>query len=113
MQEIADDCGMSAANLYRYFEGKLAIAVEVARTEQTTQLHKCDEAVLAAPADVASRLIALFHAIIDTSRRQMKQTPLLFQLSLDVSRETPSLRRNLLDEIEARTVAPAISLSAV
>ena len=35
MQEIADDCHMSVANLYRYFDGKLAIGAAVSAAEQT------------------------------------------------------------------------------
>lgn len=105
MQEIADDCGMSAANLYRYFDGKLALAVVVAAAEQAAQLRKCDEAVHAARAEVAARLIALFHALIDTSRSQMKQAPLLFELSLNVARETPELRERFLTAVETRIVA--------
>ena len=102
MQEIADDCGMSAANLYRYFDGKLALAVVVAAAEQAAQLRKCDEAVHAARADAAARLIALFHALIDTSRSQMKEAPLMFELSLNVARETPELRERFLTAVEAR-----------
>jgi len=102
MQEIADDCGMSAANLYRYFDGKPALAVAVAAAEQAAQLRKCDEAVQAAGAELAARLIALFHALIDTSRSQMKQAPLLFELGLNVARETPELRERFLTAVETR-----------
>ena len=102
MQELADDCGMSAANLYRYFEGKPAIAAAVARAEQEVQLRECDEAVRTARDDATHRLIALFQTIIDSSRHRMKHEPLLFTLALEVARETPAHRGRLLSEIEAR-----------
>ena len=105
MQEIADDCGMSPANLYRYFDGKPAIAGAVALAEQKAQLAECDEAVQAARQNVTDRVIVLFHTIIDSSRRRMKQKPLLFALALEVARETPAHRRRLLDEIESRIIA--------
>ena len=105
MQEVAADCGMSVANLYRYYPGKLAIAAAVVAAEQSAQFVACDQAVRSAGDDVTGRLIALFHAIIDSSRRRLQQTPLLFELGLTVARATPSLRRRYLDEVEARIVA--------
>jgi AcrR family transcriptional regulator len=102
MQEIADDCRMSPANLYRYFEGKPAIAAAVALAEQKMQLAECDEAVRTARDNVTDRLIALFQTIIDSSRHRMRHKPLLFDLALQVARETPALRRDFLNEIEAR-----------
>ena len=34
MLEIAEDCRMSVANLYRYYDGKLALGAAVAAAEQ-------------------------------------------------------------------------------
>ena len=93
---------MSAANLYRFYDGKLAIGVAVANAEQAALLTACDQAVGSAGPDVSAQLIALFHANIDTTHRKMKQTPLLFDLGLTVAREKKELRRQFLDEIEAR-----------
>jgi AcrR family transcriptional regulator len=105
MQEIAADCGMSAANLYRYYDGKLAIGLAVARAEQATLFATCDRVVAAAGAGGPARLVALFHALIDGSRHQIKSARPLFELSLIVSRERPEYRRQYLQEIETRIVA--------
>ena len=105
MQEIATDCGMSAANLYRYYDGKLAIGVAVARAEQAALFATCDRAVAAAGAGGPARLVALFHALIDGSRHQLKSAQPLFELSLIVSRARPEFRRQFLQEIETRIVA--------
>lgn len=105
MQEIAADCGMSAANLYRYYDGKLAIGLAVARAEQATLFTACDQAVAGAGAGGPARLVALFHALIDGSRHQLKSARALFELSLVVSRERPEFRRQFLQEIETRIVA--------
>ena len=102
MQEIARACGMSAANLYRFYDGKLAIGAAVAAADQSGLLLACDQAVNAAGPDIADRLIALFHATIDGTRRKMKRTPLLFELGLTVVREKQELRRQFLREIESR-----------
>jgi len=102
MQEIANASGMSAANLYRFYDGKLAIGTAVASAEQTALLAACDRAVAAAGPAVADRLIALFHATIDLSRRNLKREPRLFELSLNVARENQQLRQDFLNAIEAR-----------
>jgi AcrR family transcriptional regulator len=105
MQDIARTSGMSAANLYRFYESKLAIGCAVAVAERTTLLAVCDAAVATAGPRVSDRLIALFRANIDTVRRKMKRTPMLFELDLAVAREHQKLRRELLDLIETRIVA--------
>lgn len=105
MIEIAGACHMSAANLYRFYSGKLAIAAAVAAADQLAQLAVCDQAVRAARANAAGRLVALLLKNIDATRRRIKQTPLLFELSLRVARERPDLRRQFLDAIETRIIA--------
>jgi AcrR family transcriptional regulator len=105
MQEIAADCGMSAANLYRYYDGKLAIGLAVARAEQATLFATCERAVATAGTGGPARLVALLHALIDGSRHQLKSTRSLFELNLIVSRERPEFRRQYLQEIETRIVA--------
>ena len=102
MQEIAAACGMSAANLYRFYDGKIAIGGAVAAAGQAELFAACDAAVAAAPDDVTARLIALFHALIDSHQRRLKQHPLLFELGLIVAREIPGTRRAFLDEVERR-----------
>ncbi len=105
MQDIARASGMSAANLYRFYESKLAIGCAVVVAERASLLAACDAAVATAGPDVADRLIALFHTNIDTVRRKMKRMPMLFELDLAVAREQQKLRGELLDLIEARIVA--------
>lgn len=105
MQEIATACDMSAANLYRFYKGKLAIGVAVARQEQAAVLAICDHAVIAARPETSERLIALFQANIEGNRRTMKKTPLLFELDMIVAREEQELRRGFLREMEKRILA--------
>jgi AcrR family transcriptional regulator len=102
MQEIAGACDMSAANLYRFYEGKLAIGLAVAAQEQAALLTTCDHEISAAGSEPSKRLIALFHANIDATRRKMKRAPLLFELDMIVAREEPELRRQFLRETEHR-----------
>ncbi len=105
MQEIASACDMSAANLYRFYDGKLAIGAAVATAEQSVLLAACDQAIAAAGPDVADRLVALFQANIDATQRKIKRSPLLFELALTVAREKPEVRRQFLRAVEARIIA--------
>lgn len=105
MKEIAGDCGMSVANLYRYYEGKLALGAAVAAAEQAALFAACDRAVATVGGDRTAKLIALFEALIDSTRRQIKSTPLLFDLGMAVAREQPEHRQRFLQEAEARIAA--------
>lgn len=102
MQEIAEACDMSAANLYRYYEGKLAIGAAVATGERQALFADCDRAVAAAPDVPVAKLIALFHALVDGTRRQIRSTPLLFELGMTVARARPEIRQRILRETEIR-----------
>ena len=99
MQEIAEDCGMSAANIYRFYENKQAIAAVVVEADLARLYEACRQAVETAGPHLVAQLTALFEAIIDTTRRQIKQTPLLFELSMAVTREMPALRLQVLAEV--------------
>jgi len=105
MQEIAEACGMSAANLYRFYEGKLAIGVAVVSRDQAAAFLTYDAVIQGAGEDTADQLIALVRAIIDTTRRKMKKAPLLFELDMMMTREEPALRRRYLDEAERRILS--------
>lgn len=96
---------MSAANIYRYYDGKLSLGVAVAAGEQSALFAKCDLAVERAQHDCITGLTALFHAMIDANRRQIKQAPRLFELNLIVTREMPDFRREFLSQVEQRIAA--------
>jgi AcrR family transcriptional regulator len=105
MQEIATDCHMSVANLYRYYEGKLGLGAAVAAAEQAALFAACDRAVASGSGDWTARLVRFFQALIDETHRQIKSTPLLFELEMTVARERPEHRQRFLRETEARIVA--------
>ncbi len=104
MQDIARAGGMSAANLYRFYDGKHAIGAAVATAEQRELLAGCDRAIAAAPGGTMEKMTALFLALIDGTRRQIRTTPLLFDLSVTVARRHPGVRQRLLVETEARII---------
>ena len=105
MREIAADCGMSAANLYRFHPGKLAIASAVVERERRLMFAACDEAIASAPSAAAPRLSAFFLGIVEHTLYQITEEPLLFELGMIVTRETPAARTNFLEEIRLRITA--------
>lgn len=105
MREIAADCGMSAANLYRFHPGKLAIAQAVMEREHRVLFAACDEAISRAPRSAVPRLSALFLTIIDHTRHQIAEEPLLFELGMIVTRETRDARTFFLNEVRNRITA--------
>ncbi len=111
MKEIAEDCGMSVANLYRYHDGKLAIGAAVAAAEQAALFAECDRAVAAGPVDLVAKLVILFHALIDGTHRQIRSTPLLFELGMAVARAQPAHHQRILQETEVR-IAGILGTSA-
>lgn len=111
MQEIAAASQMSAANLYRYHEGKLAIAAAVVTVEQNAAFETCDQAVKLAGSDMTARLIALFQCNIDLTRRKIQRARLLCELSMITARERPELREELLGEFERRIAAILLQVS--
>ncbi len=115
MREIADDCSMSPANLYRFYPGKLAIATAVVEDGRNALFRACDDAIAAALPNPVARLSALFLTLIDQTRRQIVEEPLLFELGLIVSREAPASRLSLLEQSRTRilsTLSEARPLSA-
>jgi len=107
MQEIAADCGMSAANLYRYYEGKLNIGEAVLRRELAKVHAACDTALSDAGPEFAPQLVAFFHAIIDTARKQQRQSPLLSELFITVVRIQPRVRIEFVAALKQKITALA------
>ncbi|MBW8781824.1 MAG: TetR/AcrR family transcriptional regulator [Verrucomicrobia bacterium] len=102
MQEIAGDCDMSAANLYRYYEGKLQIGAAVLTGELNKVHDACDAALASADKTLRARLGAFFHAIIDTTRKQQRVSPLLSDLFLIVVKEQPRVRVRFVAELKRK-----------
>lgn len=87
MVEIAKDCRMSAANLYRYFESKEKIGVEIA-LKCLRHKEKMGEAVLErAGLSASERLTTFFLEILRYTHDLCANDPHLFELVAFISRE--------------------------
>lgn len=100
MAEIATDVGMSAANLYRYFENKHDIAAACASrcmAERTVQLR---EAVRQPGLSAAERLLAFVTGTLQYTREQTQDSPRINELVATIA----SQRQDLVHEkIRAQT----------
>jgi len=80
MAEIAGDCGMCAANLYRYFDNKLDIGAHLA-SQCLAQLVALQNEVVARKQTAASeRLRELVFATLRHTHDQWLETPLVNEL---------------------------------
>ncbi len=80
MAEIAGDCGMSAANLYRYFDNKLDIGTHLARDYLEQRLAQQREAAETPGLSHAQRLRAVVFALFAYTHDQWTCTPLINEL---------------------------------
>lgn len=91
MAEIAKDCRMSAANLYRYFENKEKIGVEIALKCLHNKEKVGREAVQREGLTASERLEVFFFEILHYTSKLCADDPLLFELVDFISEEHPDI----------------------
>lgn len=106
--EIAKDCGMSAANLYRYFESKEAIGAEIANLCLCTKEAHLREVLRRPGLSASQRLEAFLVENLRYVHRLLSDQPHLSELVEFISKERADLferhkevQRSLLAEILA------------
>ncbi|MGD8570997.1 MAG: TetR/AcrR family transcriptional regulator [Gammaproteobacteria bacterium] len=87
MAEIARDCDMSAANLYRYFENKLAIGAELAAGCLADNVHILKEIVSDKALSCAARLEKYILASLDRTYNQWSETPRINEMVIAICHE--------------------------
>jgi len=91
MAEIAKDCCMSAANLYRYFENKQEIGVSIAM-KCMSEKEETGKAVLQREGlTAAARLEVFFLEILHHTHDLCADAPHLFELVAFISQEHPEV----------------------
>ncbi len=96
--ELAKDCAMSPGNIYRFFKGKIDIAVEIARREALMAVDALD-AVLACPhRSTRQRLEEVIFADLRLTYHLLENQPRTLELAQIVVNDRPqfqieSLRR--------------------
>lgn len=84
--EIASDLQMSPGNLYRYFPGKIDIALAIADEGREAQ-HNELARIAAAPKSAVERLRKLFHADLTMTYATIEQDPRTFELAQIIQKE--------------------------
>ncbi|MEQ8662356.1 MAG: TetR/AcrR family transcriptional regulator, partial [Gammaproteobacteria bacterium] len=91
MAEIADDVGMSAANLYRYFASKEDIAAECASRCMNERLARLRVVAERPAGDVAAKLLDYALELIDDSHALAGTDSKIGELVATITRQRPAL----------------------
>ena len=86
MAEIAADCDMSAANIYRYFENKLEIGAQLARRCLAQECSALAE-VIAAPTSASARLEGFLLGNLRFTYQRWSYQPRINELVEAIARE--------------------------
>lgn len=91
MAEIADDVGMSAANLYRYFRNKQEIVAECAARCMDERLERLRIITDATDREAGDKLLAYALELIDDSHALTGEESRVGELVEQITRERPDL----------------------
>ena len=87
MAEIAKDCDMSAANLYRYFENKLAIGASLACNCLDQDVDKLKKVVFDKDLSPADKVRDFILATLDHTHSQWSETPRMNEMVTAICHE--------------------------
>ncbi len=91
MAEIAGDCGMTAGNLYRYFDNKLDIAAALAGGCLAEREDELGRIVAACGEDPGRRIERFLLALLEHTHRHWSATPRVSELVDSVCASCPEL----------------------
>lgn len=94
MAEIASDCDMSAANLYRYFENKLAIGAALARNCLNDDVENLKKIVFNKELAPSVKIRQFILATLDYTHSQWSETPRLNEMVTAICHE----RMDIVDQ---------------
>ncbi len=80
MAEIAKDCDMSAANIYRFFNNKLDIGAQLASQCLSTLVEQQSDIVANKQKPASERLRELVFTTLEYTHNQWQETPLVNEL---------------------------------
>jgi len=87
MAEIAKDCSMSAANLYRYFENKLAIGASLACDCLDKDIEGLKKVILDNKLSGAERLFEFIMTTFNHTHTQWSETPRMNEIVIAICHE--------------------------
>ncbi len=97
MAEIARDCDMSPGNLYRFFEGKLDLAEEIAKAASVETMNELARAIRAPGKSATQALRDYLFGKLRMTYTRLEKDPKIIELAQTVSAERPQFSNDLLE----------------
>lgn len=91
MAEIADDAGMSAANLYRYFENKKDIVEECASRIVDRRLERLRKVAHGSKTTASEKIVKYALELIDDAHAVVTEDSMIGELVDTITKERPAL----------------------
>lgn len=106
MAEIAADLGMSPGNLYRYFPGKIDIALAIAEAWHDAQHDELDKVVQDKSKPAVVRLRDFFHGDMVMTYQMIEKDPRTFELAQIIKTDKPLWINGLLarERVQVMTI---------
>ncbi len=99
MADLAQACGMSPGNLYRYFPGKLDIAEQLAQQAFDEELIALREVVRKPGLSAAERLKVFFCTQLHVTHAKLSENSKIYEIAEIIKRERPDLSNQNLARI--------------
>ena len=87
--ELADDCSMSAGNIYRFFAGKIDIATEIARRETLEAMRRLEALVNCPYRTARQQLEEIIFTELRITYHLLENRPKVLELAQIVIKERP------------------------
>lgn len=87
--ELANDCAMSAGNIYRFFQGKIDIATEIARRESLAAIARIEFLMNCPLRSARQRLEEMLFLDLQTTFHTLENNPKVIELAQIVASERP------------------------
>jgi len=101
MAEIARDCDMSPGNLYRFFEGKLDLAEEIARNATVETMEELAKAIRAPGKTATQAMRDYLFGKLRMTYTNLEKDPKIIELAQTVSAERPEFSNDMLERERA------------
>ncbi len=108
MAEIAHDCGMSAANLYRYFNNKSTIGAGIAKRYFDKESELISEVVKRTDLTPREKLEEVVLASVRYNFTEFENTPAIMELIDHICRDG----QNLISDHKSKVVAEIVNVLA-
>ena len=101
MAEIARDCDMSPGNLYRFFQGKLDLAEEIAKRATVETMEELAKAIRAPGKNATQAMRDYLFGKLRMTFTNLEKDPKIIELAQTVSAERPAFSTDMLERERA------------